>query len=269
MQLDRRLQACLCCAVLLVTPQAKAQPAPSPPPAPLAPPAPSPSPPPAATEPAAGSETLETPYNDAPPPARPPPASPSAPTSAARVEPPLAPADKRPLGPIRARRKLALTGELGWNGLAGFGPVLTYHFHPHVSADLGAGLSVLGWKAGLRGRYNFLTQPFTPFVGLGFNATSGLGEVTSDPKDNPEGDPDREPFTIDVKATYLVQAVVGFDFIHKRGFTLVGCLGYARVLNRNNFRVLAGTPTADERQAFDVFFKSGPVISVATGYAWE
>jgi hypothetical protein len=162
-----------------------------------------------------------------------------------------------------------LTGELGWNGLAGFGAVLTYHFHPHVSADLGAGLSVFGWKAGLRGRYNFLTTPFTPFVGVGFNATSGLGEVTSDPKDDPNGDPNREPFTIDVKATYLMQGVVGFDFLHKRGFTLVGCLGYARVLNRNNFRVLAGTPTPEENQAFKVFFKSGPVISVATGYAWE
>jgi hypothetical protein len=269
MQLDRRLLACVGCAVLLVATQAKAQPAPPSPPAPLAPPAPLP-PAAATSEPAASSETLETPYSDVPtPPASPPPVPPTSSPIAPRVEPPPVMPDKRPLGPIRARRKLALTGELGWNGLAGFGPVLTYHFHPHVSADLGAGLSVLGWKAGLRGRYNFLTAPFTPFVGVGFNATSGLGEVTSDPKNDPNGDPNREPFTIDVKATYVVQGVVGFDFMHKGGFTLVGCLGYARVLNRNNFRVLAGTPTADENQAFKVFFKSGPVISVATGYAWE
>jgi hypothetical protein len=260
MHLERRLMAGLCCAVSLVASPAKAQPAPPPPP-----------------------DTLETPYGDTPPPAVPPPAAtpPVAPPPAttppaaqgAPTAAPLPPAasvtppDKRPLLPIRARRKLALLGELGWNGLAGFGPVLTYHVDPHVSLDLGGGLSLLGWKVGLRGRYNFSTAPFTPFVGVGFNATSGLGQVTSDP--SKDQGPKRDPITIDVKASYLVQGVVGFDFIHKRGFTMVGCIGYARLLNQDNFHVLAGSPTAKEQQAFNIFFKSGAVISLASGYAFE
>ena len=256
MSRPRRLLAGLTCSVALTAAQASAQPAPA-----AAPPSPP--------------ETLETPYEDAPPPA--PPVT-TAPTTAAPADapassaPPLVvpvPADIRPLGSIRARRKLALTGEIGWNGLAGFGPVLSYNVTPHFTLDLGAGVSVFGWKAGARVRYNFLTTPFTPFVGAGINATSGLGEFTIDPSDDPDGDPTRSPITLDVKPSYLTQVVVGFDFIHKHGFTLVGCLGAAILLNKNNVDLLAGDLKDDERQAIDAFFKSGPVISIAAGYAFQ
>ncbi len=261
MHLERRLAAGLACAVALLAPDGRAQPA-SPP-----------SPP----------ETLETPYADTPPTAPPPdapraPETPSTPVAeplqeqppaAPQVVSPLPQADKRPLGPIRARRKLALTGELGFNGLAGFGPVLTYNVNPHFSLELGGGLSVLGWKAGLRGRYNFMTTPLTPFIGAGFLATSGLGQFTIDPSDDPNGDPKRLPIILNVKPSYLVQGVLGFDFIHKHGFTMVGCLGYAWLLNHDNVEVLAGSLKDDERQAINFFFKSGAVVSLATGYAFE
>jgi hypothetical protein len=232
---------------------------------------------PAAVPPA--TETLETPYEE-PPPGPPPAAAPVVPPPAP-VPPVVAPAsatppsrdaqpDTRPLGPIRSRRRLALTGELGWNGLAGFGPVLTYHAHPHVSFDLGGGVSLFGWKAGVRGRYNFMKSPFTPFVGLGFNATTGLGEVTMDPADDPNAeDPERDPVTLDLKPSYLVQGTLGFDFIHRRGFTMIGCIGYAWLLNEDNVEVLAGKLKADEEQAVDFFFTGGAVISLAFGYAFE
>lgn len=238
---------------------------------------------PAGSDPAA--ERLETPYEEpapAPPPAPLPPAAPPpvGPSPVASVAPPpravaggaspAAPkADTRPLGPIRARRRLALTGELGWNGLAGFGPVLTYHAHPNVSLDLGAGVSLFGWKGGVRTRYNLLTTPFTPFVGVGFNATKGLGEVTIDASDDPHGSPMRDPVTIDLKPSYLVQGTLGFDFIHHRGFTMVGCIGYAWLLNEDNVDVLAGSLTEDDKVAIDVIFKSGAVISLALGYTLE
>ena len=170
---------------------------------------------------------------------------------------------------MRARRKLALLGELGWNGLAGFGLILTYHVDPHVSLDLGAGVSLLGPKAGLRARYNFSTEPFTPFVGVGFNHGEGLGQFTSDPSQDPNGDPNRAPVTINSKPSNLIQAVVGFDYIHTRGFTVVGCLGYAYLLNHDNYDVLAGSLTHEEKQGFDVAFKGGLVLSVAMGYSFE
>jgi hypothetical protein len=184
-------------------------------------------------------------------------------------EPTAAELAGRQLGPIRSRRRLALTGELGWNGLAGFGPVLTYHADPHVSLDLAAGVSLFGWKGGVRGRYNLLTSPFTPFVGVGFNATKGLGEVVLDPEDDPHGDPLRDPVTLDIKPSYLVQGTLGFDFIHRRGFTMIGAIGYAWLLNEDNVDIKEGTLTADEAQAIDVIFKSGVVISIGLGYAFE
>jgi hypothetical protein len=160
-------------------------------------------------------------------------------------------------------------GEIGWNGLAGFGAVLTYNAHPNVALDLAGGFSLLGWKAGVRGRYNFLKSPMTPFVGVGFNATSGLGEVTSDPKQDSSADPDSQPFTLNVKASYFVQGVVGFDFIHKHGFTMVGALGYTRLLNKSNVELVDGSLTREEKRVMDIIFKSGLVLSLAWGYAFE
>lgn len=230
-------------------------------------------------------ETLETPYEEPAQPLEPagtpaaptaappaPPASPApepAPPVASISFPAPAAADIRPRPPIRAQRRLALTAELGWNGLAGFGPVLTYHAHPHVSFDLGGGFSLFGWKAGLRTRYNFLTSNFTPFVGAGINASSGFGEFTFDPADDPHGDPNRDPVTVELKPSYLAQATLGFDYVHKRGFTLIGAIGYAFLLNENNLEVLAGELSRDEQQAVDVLFKSGVVISGAIGYSFE
>lgn len=240
----------------------------------------------AAEAPVAPPETLETPYQDtpvAPPPAEtsaplppapvaPPPSAPSAPPVAdtpIKALPITARADSRPVLSIRERRKLALTGEIGWNGLAGFGPVLTYYPNPHFGLDLGAGLSLFGWKAGVRTRVNLLKTPWTPFIGVGFNATSGFGEVTFDPETDSNGNPNRDPVTVNLKPSYLVQGVLGFDFIHRHGFAMVGSVGYAWLLNHDNLDVLAGQFTRDEKQAIDIVFKSGVVISLAMGYAFE
>lgn len=236
-------------------------------------------------------ETLETPYEDTPapppvpppPPPPPPPPAPLPPIAPAAPLPPPAPgvapppqalpissrADNRPLLSIRERRKLALTGEIGWNGLAGFGPVLTYYPDPHLALDLGAGLSLLGWKAGVRGRYDLLKTPWTPFIGVGFNATSGFGQVTFDPDKDANGNPNRDPVTVNLRPSYVLQGVLGFDFIHRHGFAMVGCVGYAWLLNDDTVEILAGEFTHDEKRAIDVIFKSGLVISLAMGYAFE
>ncbi len=257
---DSRLTAGLAAAVMLVAAQAGAQPAPA---AEAAPPAPP--------------ETLETPYQDAapaelppPPPASSAPGLPAPPPPAGHIMKPLAePVDTRPLVPIRAQRRLALTGEVGWNGLAGFGPVLSYYVHPHLAVDLGLGFSLMGWKAGLRGRFNLLTSSVTPFIGLGFNATSGLGQQTDVTNGDPNADPTRDPVTVDLKDSYLIQGVVGIDFMHRGGFTLLGCLGYSWLLNSDNYQVLAGELTADEKQGFDIAFKGGLVITTSLGYAFQ
>jgi hypothetical protein len=268
MHLERRLLVSLCCAGSLVAAHANAQPEAAPPvSAPAEMPAPTQGAAPVAAVPAPASpDTLETPYAE-PPVAPTPMATPAAKGKIELQVPPKA--DTRPELPIRARRKLALMGELGWNGLAGFGPILTYHAHPHVSIEAGAGFSLLGGKLGVRGRYNFLKDAFTPFVGAGFNYGSGFGQFKTDPASDPNGDPDRDPVTIDHGPSYLIQTVVGFDFIHRHGFTMVGTLGYSWLLNQDNYKVLAGKLTPEEEKGFNIAFKGGLVIGVAMGYAFN
>ena len=270
MHLDRRLLASLCCAGSLLAGHAKAQPT-APAAAPALQPAPAPAAPAAAGAPDPGSpDTLETPYSDTPPAAPlPPPPQPAKPHKIELAVPPTP--DIRPQLPIRARRRLALLGEIGWNGLSGFGPMLTYHAHPHFSADFGAGFSLLGGKLGVRGRYNFLKSAFTPFVAVGYNYGTGFGQFpATDPAHDPNApDPNADPVTIDSGPSHLIQTVAGIDFMHRRGFTMLGTLGWAWLLNKNNYRVLAGEPTAEEKRGFNFAFKGGLVLGIAIGYAFE
>ncbi len=174
--------------------------------------------------------------------------------------------------PIRSQRKLELLGEIGWNSLAGVGATLTYNAHPHLAFDLGGGLSATGWKAGVRGRYNLLTGPFTPFVGAGLSLSSGLDGARISRSRNRSRDDDFDDFDpsrtgkYDVKRSEFAQAVLGFEFIHRHGFTMQAAAGYSWLLNRNNFTFVAGR--RDDHLA-SAFFGSGPVVSTAFGYAFD
>jgi hypothetical protein len=183
-----------------------------------------------------------------------------------------APGPKTSSLPIRSQRKLELLGDAGWNSLAGFGVMLTYNAHPHLAFDLAGGLSATGWKAGLRGRYNLLTGPFTPFVGAGLSMSSGLdgAELSRDRRrsrdDNFDDFDPKDTGRYDVKRSEFAQAVLGFEFIHRHGFTMQVAGGYSWLLNRNNFTFVEGR--RDDHLA-SIFFGSGPVVSTAFGYAFD
>jgi hypothetical protein len=201
----------------------------------------------------------------------PPPPAPE-PSTAAPAVVVVDPAQKpaRPAtGPIRAQRRLALTGELGWNGIAGFGPNLTFRAHPNLSFDLGAGLALVGWKVGLRARYLALTGPVTPFIGVGVMAASGLGSE-SQPLDLSNNDePGRTPLTIKVLPSTWLQGVVGVDWVAASGFTLIGSAGWAAVLGGDPVQVLSGTPNHDEEQVLNAIFRSNIVATIALGYSFR
>ncbi|MEO6598478.1 MAG: hypothetical protein ABIQ16_01305 [Polyangiaceae bacterium] len=169
-------------------------------------------------------------------------------------------------GPIRARRRLALLGEVGWNGIAGFGPNLVYHVDPHFSVDMGAGLSLLGWKVGLRGRFNLLTGPVTPFVGVGFMGGGGFGDS---PIPINEEESSRETVNVKIRPSAWLQTVVGVDWIAPSGFNLVGAGGYAFLLSHDPVQVVTGTPNSEDERAFDVAFRSNVVLTIALGYSFR
>lgn len=171
----------------------------------------------------------------------------------------------RPRLPVRAERRLALTGELGWNGLAGFGPVLGFHADPHLSFELGLGLSLVGRKVGLRTRYNLLESPLTPFIGVGIIGASGFGDSSFGLTDESTND----TVTIRLRPSAFVQGVAGLDWTSRGGFTLIGALGYARLLEHDNVEVVTGTPTRDQQRAFDITFRSSAVVTLALGYSFR
>ncbi len=278
---DRQLW-CATLAALLGAATARAQSpepvAPSPAPAPPAPappvPAPAePAPPPPSPEPSAS--PLEPP--GAPPqpePPAPPPTDsrPGALEAPPEVTPSTTPAVSvvgvapvLPPRPVRAERRLALLGELSWNGLAGFGPNLIFHVDPHLSIDLGAGLAFVGWKLGLRTRYNFLTSETTPFIGAGILGATGFDA----PSQDIAADDDNRELNIKAKPSAFVQLTAGLDYTDSDGFTFLGSIGYAILVSRDNVEIVTGEPTAEERRAFDVLFRSGLVLSVGLGYAFR
>jgi hypothetical protein len=169
--------------------------------------------------------------------------------------------------PIRARRRLALLGEVGWNGIAGFGPNLVFHLDPRFSLDLGAGLSLLGWKVGVRGRYNFINGPVTPFIGVGGMAAAGFGDSPIPINDN--ANPSKETLNIKVRPSAWLQTVAGVDWTSESGFTLLGTAGYAFLLSHDPVEITSGTPTTDEQRAFDIVFRSNIVATVGIGYSFR
>jgi len=214
---------------------------------------------------AQGADTLPTLDDSAPPPAPPEVSAPPPPVVV------LDPSQKRarlPSGPIRAQRRLALLGELGWNGIAGFGPNLAFRAHPNLSVDLGAGLSLLGWKVGLRGRYLFLKGPVTPFIGAGVMGAGGFG---SEPIEisNKDDDPERTPLNVKIKPSFWFQGVAGVDWVAPGGFTLIGSAGYAWVLSHDPVEIVTGKPTHDEELGLDIAFRSNIVATIALGYSFR
>jgi len=214
---------------------------------------------------AEGTDTLPT-LDDTPPPESTPEPTESAPQVVV-IDP--APKPVRPAtGPIRAQRRLAILGEVGWNGIAGFGPNLTYRAHPNISIDLGAGLAFVGWKVGLRARYLMLKGPVTPFIGVGVMAASGLGSEPLDLTDKTQ-EPNRVPLQVKILPSTWLQSTAGVDWVSKSGFTMIGAVGWASVLGDDPVQVTNGTPTHDEQQALTAIFRSSVVMTVAMGYSFR
>ena len=214
---------------------------------------------------AQGSDTLPT-LDDSTPPAAPP--EPAAPVPPVVLVDPSQKPVRLPVGPVRAQRRLALLGEIGWNGIAGFGPNLTFRAHPNLSIDLGAGLSLVGWKVGLRGRYLMLKGPVTPFIGVGFMSAGGLGSEPINLSDKND-DPDRVPLNVKVKPSLWLQSVAGVDWVASNGFTLIGTAGWASVLSGDPVEIVDGKPTPDEEQALNAIFRSSIVATIALGYSFR
>jgi len=164
----------------------------------------------------------------------------------------------------RATRKFGISGELSWNGLVGLGPIINYRPNPNLCVDAGVGLSAgLGYKFGIRGRYLFRPEGASPYVGLGYIASSGTMGQSIGIKDSETGD----STYIIVEQTNQLQLTGGFEKLFTNGFLLHGCLGWAVNLS-DNVDIVKGTPSPALSAAMDILFKGGFAFALGLGFAF-
>jgi hypothetical protein len=166
-------------------------------------------------------------------------------------------APKEPAVPVRKVLKWAVAGEIGWNSLAGLGVNGTYNIIPWLSIDLGAGLSQVGYKGGVRLRVNLLESAWTPVVGVGYLIGAGtFGKAA-------KVETDDEELKFKIRASHYLQGVVGVNYTGDSGFAFMATAGYAPHLRENFVKVSGSDDLADDVKPA----VHGGVV-VATSFGW-
>jgi hypothetical protein len=185
--------------------------------------------------------------------------------------------DEGALRPSRTRRPVTIGIESGAKGFNGLGLNASYNLTPHWSLDAGGGLGNAGARAGLRGRYNFMTSNWTPFASLGvdylFAADTSFGAYT-DPwarMAGKLGDPktrDARKMLYRVQSAPSATAMLGMSYQGPRGFSFLGGLGWSQLLDRKSNIVATGRLPDDTRKDLESFHGSGPVATLMLGYSF-
>ncbi len=166
--------------------------------------------------------------------------------------------------PIRSLRKTAISFNMGWNGLTGIGVMASFYPSPKIAFDTGLGLSGVGFKFGVRGRYLFNVKNFAPFAGLGYIYGAGTNGIDFELKDAFNNN---QTFRVKIDESSFLQLVGGFEYMAKKGFFTLFDVGYAALLN-DNYQITSGNPTNEMKRSLDISYGSGIVISGGVGFAF-
>ncbi len=163
---------------------------------------------------------------------------------------------------IREVRRNALTGNVGWKSLTGFG--VTYHNYlaKQMGVELGVGIALTNVKLGGRFSYFFSEKNFSPFVSGGFMYGLGFGDTEI------EINSDGTYFKYKVSSSPYVQIAGGIEYLKKNGFLIKADIGYAILLTESNFEITDGFASNDQIQVLDTMLGSGFVMEVSIGYAF-
>lgn len=163
--------------------------------------------------------------------------------------------------PIRELRRNAITGNIGWNGLTGFGVTYNHFLTKQLETDLGIGVASTGLKLGGRVSYLFLPKNFSPFVSGGFMYGLGFGDTELE-------DPNNGNFHYTIDPSPFLQICGGVEYMSNGGFLIRGNIGYAILLKDTNYNITKGVPTTDELRIMDAALGSGIVIEFSIGFAF-
>jgi OmpW family len=163
-------------------------------------------------------------------------------------------------------RPHALTAELGWNGLVGgFGFMYSYYAPEQASvADAGFGFGVTGPRFGARYRHLLAPKKRTsPFVGVGLNYATGMGETEMDVTDSNE---DTLKVFVNPSANLLFQ--LGLDVKANNGFVFIPSIGYGFDMMENDYDISSGVENRVHRQALRILLKSGFLLTFIVGFSF-
>jgi len=129
----------------------------------------------------------------------------------------------------RERFKRSLSLEVPWNGIVGTGLFYTYRPNPKYAIEGGAGLSSMGLKYGVRGRYCFSeNKTVSGSTGIGISGVSGIEDMEISLATSSG---DSIPLTFDIKPITFVQITGGFDILTRGGLFILLNTGWAIPLN--------------------------------------
>jgi len=165
---------------------------------------------------------------------------------------------------IREVRSNAVTGNIGWNGLTGFGVTYRTYFAKHLGVDVGIGLATTGFKIGTRFNYIFSDKNFSPLVSGGIMYGMGFGDTEIDFENSNTGN----KFSYTISSSPFAQFGGGVEYMADGGFIISGIVGYALLLNDGNYKIIRGNPTNDELSAMDMAIGSGLVLEFSIGFAF-
>ncbi len=181
--------------------------------------------------------------------------------------------------PSHEKRKNGILFETPWNGLVGLGILYTIRPVWPMAIDGGIGLSSMGLKYGIRGRYCFINKNLTPFFGLGYMQASGADNVETSITTNYN----TTTITYDLKPIGFIQITGGLDIVTSFGLTFVIATGWASPLNDGLRNVkYNGVPESAFRSYYDsdpqavstfkstadLLYRGGLVLSFGIGYSF-
>jgi hypothetical protein len=166
---------------------------------------------------------------------------------------------------LRRPRKFAVSAEAGLNSLSSLvGLKGTFFVAPQWAVDAGLGLSSVGYRPGVYGRYLFTRNKFTPFVYAGLKYGFGTGGKAVEVED-PETD---VKYEFEIKPSPFADFGLGIDYLAHNGFYFTGGVGWSELLSGKNYEWVGATPPEE----FDDFMKfvlgSNVGIFLSLGYAF-
>jgi hypothetical protein len=174
----------------------------------------------------------------------------------------------------RENRKNGIMIETPWNGLVGLGLLYTIRPVWPLAIEGGIGLSSMGLKYGIRGRFCFINKNLTPFFGMGYMQASG--------GDNVKTTVNYTTVTYDLKPISFVQITGGMDIVTSFGLTFLLATGWAAPLNDGLRNVKYGGVSeayyiesygnagdvSSFKSATDLLYRGGLVLSFGIGFSF-